>query len=105
MTVAAEHGADDELRARVDHLERRRGVEHRAGAEEKARRHLRREAGDELDRARHRHRHLERADAALGDGVDDGLQLRGILDPDDGDDSGGFDRRRGGLAGWWALVR
>ena len=75
----------------VDDSDRSRGVEHGAGAEQKAWRHLRRESGDELDRTRNRHRDLERADAALGDRVDDGLQLRGILDPDDGDDAGAFD--------------
>ena len=34
---------------------------------------------DQLDRARHRHRHFERADAALGERVDDGAQPRRIL--------------------------
>jgi hypothetical protein len=84
---SAEDGADDELRARVDDAARRFGVEDRPGAEHEPGRQRRRQGANQIDRARHRHRHLERAHAAFGDGVDDRPELLRLLDADDGDDA------------------
>ena len=93
--VRPEHRADDELRAGVDHARRAVSASSdRAGAEQEPGRQRRRELRDQLDRARHRHRHLERADAPFGERVDDGAQLGRILHADDRDDPGLLDRRR-----------
>jgi len=92
--VRPEDGTDDERRARVDDGARRRDVGHGAGAEEESVRQRRRQRADHLDRARHGHRHFERAHAAVGERVDHGAELRRILQPDHGDHSELFDPLR-----------
>ena len=64
----------------------------------------RRELANQLDGARHRHRDLERADAALGDRVDDGAQLARILHADHGDDAGLARPRATTSAARWGVV-
>ena len=89
--LAAEHRADDELRARADGAMHGLGIEHRAGAEQKIRRQRRRYFRNQLDRARHGHRHFQRADAAFGERIDDGAQRGWIRHANNRHDTEFFD--------------
>ena len=89
-----EHRADDERRAGIDHARARSPRRSRCRRRAGTRRQRRRQLADQLDRARHGHRHLERAHAAFHQRVDDRAQLRRILQADHRHDAERFDLRR-----------
>ena len=90
--VGAKHGTDDELGAGIDDSLRRVGVGHRPAADQNAGGQLRRNLANQIDRPRHRHRHLDGADAAGGQRRDDCAQLVRILQADHSHDAQMFDR-------------
>jgi hypothetical protein len=76
-----EHRRDHIGRPGIDDRLRRLGGGNRASPKQESRRHRRRKLPNQSDRARHRHRHLERAHAAFHECIDNRAQLRRVLDP------------------------
>ena len=68
-------------------------IEDGARSEQDAAGSVGRQTANQIDGAGHGHRHFERADAAVGQRVDDGAEAIRLLHADDGDDARLFDRR------------
>ena len=68
------------------------GVEYRASAEQEIARQRGRESVNQINRPWHGHGDLDRADATLGQCIDDSTQAIRILHADDRNDAGGLDR-------------
>jgi len=86
-----EYRRDHKLCTGANHGANRFRIEHRSSTKEKPLRQRRREAADQLDGARDRHRDFEGADAALDNGVHHRAQFSRIAQADDRHDPELFD--------------